>query len=301
MRWSANSLASPPRKHLNDDHREFLSSPNSHGMNIEKFTASDGTPCLICTPAATIGSRGKSIRAQMFEQKTPVPALGKVTGTLVLLHGRTGRKEDFLPIAERFCAVGFRCIVPDLPAHGDSPKKFTTYGIQEAYLPALILNESARHFHFSPQPCGLMGISMGGSIAVHSAAMPDAPWKALVIISSFDTLEANVKRQISSRKENLFSEIGAAGIASIYKMKTGTNLSDIRPFVHAARIHVPTLIAHGTQDTVISSASGRRLFESIPSSTETQWIDIPSANHSNVFVTNYPIYASMAKWMMGHL
>jgi pimeloyl-ACP methyl ester carboxylesterase len=155
-----------------DDHRQFLADPAEHGMRIERFTASDGTPSLICTPAGNSGRRGAIIRQQLREENPDMPSFGTVTGNLVFLHGRKGRKEDYLPVAERLCAAGFRCIIPDLPAHGDHPGKVTTYGVREAFLSSRVLREAAAHFGFRKQPCGLVGMSMGVSVAVHAAALP---------------------------------------------------------------------------------------------------------------------------------
>jgi len=151
--------------------------------HFDRFPASDGTPCLIVTPSGNPGERGAKIRKQLAERGVTLPPFGKITGTLVLAHGRKGRKEDYLSIAERLCASGFRCVIPDLPAHGDHPATIATYGVREAGLPARVLDEASRKFAFDKQPAGLMGMSMGGSVAVHAAALTDAPWKALAEFS----------------------------------------------------------------------------------------------------------------------
>ena len=150
-------------------------------MRIEPFTASDGTPCLVVSPSGNLGERGEVIRKQLTERGLTLPPFGLVKGTLVLTHGRKGRKEDYLSIAERLCAVGFRCVIPDLPGHGDHPADIATYGVREAGLPVRVMNEASRKFGFDPQPAGLMGMSMGGSVAVHAVDQPGTPWKALVV------------------------------------------------------------------------------------------------------------------------
>ncbi|RYD40465.1 MAG: hypothetical protein EOP85_14205, partial [Verrucomicrobiaceae bacterium] len=136
--WAGSEIASPPRRGLMDYHEEFLADAAARGVRIEKFTASDGTPCLVCTPLSdgTTGERGAKIRQQLTGRGINLPPAGTTSGTLVLLHGRKGRKEDYLPIAERLCASGFRCIIPDLPAHGEHPTGTVTYGVREAGIPA---------------------------------------------------------------------------------------------------------------------------------------------------------------------
>lgn len=300
MWWAGSEIASPPRRELMDYHHEFFADPATRGVILTRFTASDGTPCLICTPLpdGTTGERGTKIRQQLTGRGIPLPPAGKTVGTLVLLHGRKGRKEDYLPIAERLCASGFRCIIPDLPGHGEHPASTTTYGVREAALPARVLAEAAEKFKFAPQPAGLIGRSMGGSVAVHSAALPDAPWKSLVVICSFDSFPKVIESQASRYIGSTLGPLWAQGSTAVYQHKTGLPLSAIQPRDHAASITIPTLIAHGTDDKVSSLACGRCLFDAFPATTPKKWIEIPDADHDNVLITAYPIYADIAEWML---
>jgi pimeloyl-ACP methyl ester carboxylesterase len=286
---------------LMDYHREYLDQPARYGIRIERFTATDGTPCLFVTPAATPGERGVKIRQQLTERKIAIPPFGEIRGSLVLTHGLKGRKEDYLSIAERLCAVGFRCVIPDMPAHGEHPVETITYGVREASLPAQMLKEAAGKFGFPVQPAGIMGMSMGGSVAVHSAALPDAPWKALVVVASFDSLLEIIQGQAAQHAGVSFGPDLARAAGDWYRERTGIPLSDIQPVQRAATLRIPTLIAHGTDDTVAPLAAGRRLFEALPEATTKQWIEVPDAGHHNVFVTSYPIYSEIAAWLMAHV
>ena len=136
--WPGDQLASPTRRPLQDYHREFLADPAAHGVSVESLTLSDATPCLMVQPRADgkLGTRGLKLRDQFKTETIALPTAGQVIGTLVLVHGRKGRKEDYLLIAERLCAVGFRCILPDMPAHGEHPEAYATFGIREADIPA---------------------------------------------------------------------------------------------------------------------------------------------------------------------
>lgn len=301
--WSGSEIASPSRRPLMDYHRDFLSNPAAHGIHIETFIASDGTPCLIVTPepSGRLGDRGTIIRQQLDEHGRSLPPPGEIIGTLVLTHGRKGRKEDYLPIAERLCAVGFRCLMPDLPAHGDHPAAMATYGIREKGLPHLVLREAAEHHAFHPAPAGLIGMSMGASVAVHAAAREDAPWRALVVISSFDSLKNVVYGQASRRVGNMIAAPFCTTSFWVYEWKTGIRLDEIQPREHAASIRMPTLVAHGTADHVIAASAGRNLFEALPKDVPNQWVEVPGADHDNVLITDFPIYAEIAEWMLRHL
>ena len=298
--WAGTEIASPTRRPLMDYHREFLSNPAAHGLVVARFTASDGTPCLVCTPdpSGKLTDRGNKIRQQLTARRLDLTPFGKVVGTLVLVHGRKGRKEDYLAIAERLCAVGFRCVIPDLPAHGDHPASLATYGVREAELPARVLDEAARKFAFDPQPAGLIGMSMGGSVSVHAADRPAAPWKALAVICSFDSFPKVIESQASRYLSPALGPCWAQATDIVYHWKTGIHLSDIQPHRHAASVTIPTLIAHGTADRISSITRGKNLYESLPTATQKQWIEIPGAGHDNVLITAYPIYADIAEWML---
>jgi uncharacterized protein len=301
--WAGSEIAKPPRRPLHDYHQEYLTQPAAHGIVIEKYTTLDGTPCLVCfpEPSGNFAERGNKLRQQLTARGITLRPAAEIVGTLVLLHGRKGRKEDYLPIAERFCAAGFRCVIPDLPAHGDHPHPLATYGVREAELPARVLAETAQHFSFEAQPAGLLGMSMGGSVAMHAAACQDGPWKSLIIIASFDSFSQVIEAQASQKIGTLLGPILARGIDEIYHRKTGIHLADIEPRKHAASITIPTLIAHGTADRVASLQAGKKLFDSLPDTTTKRWLEIPAAGHDNVLITDFPLYAELSSWMLTYV
>ena len=224
--WAGDQLASPSRRPLQDYHREFLADPAAHGVSVESLTLSYATPCLMVRPRADgqLGTRGLKLRDQFKTETIALPNAGQVIGTLVLVHGRKGRKEDYLPIAERLCAVGFRCILPDMPAHGEHPEAYATFGIREADIPARALQESVEKFKFNPMPAGLMGMSMGGAVSMHAAARPDQPWQALVILSSFDRLETAIQKNVSDRVGCFLGNAWAGMAGWIYQWKQASRL-----------------------------------------------------------------------------
>lgn len=301
--WATNELAHPPRRPLQDYHQEFLTDPAAHGVAVKPFTCADGTPCLVCEPLADgrLGKRGQTVREQMQKKNLTLAPAGRVIGNLVLVHGRRGRKEDYLLIAERFCAAGFRCLLPDLPAHGDHPAQTACYGVKEAHFPAMVLKEAAAMFHFDAQPAGIMGMSMGGAVSVRSLSLQEAPWRAAVLVSTFDTLDSVVRHQSTA----LAGEWGGALLRGIterwYARKTGVAIGDANSIQIAPTLRCPVLVAHGTADSVIPLECGRRLYEALPATLEKRWVEIPGADHDNVLITDFPIYAEMAEWFLRHV
>lgn len=300
---AADQLAHPPRRPLQDYHHEFLAAPSGHGVVLKSFTCSDGTPCLMCepSPGGTLGKRGQVIRDQMQKKGITLPPPGKITSSLVLVHGRRGRKEDYLLIAERFCAVGFRCILPDMPAHGEHPGPIASYGLKEWHIPALALNEAAAKFGFDPQPAGIMGMSMGGAVTVRALVKNQVPWRAAVLVSTFDTLDSAVCQQASVWLGSWGGSILRGMVGPVFEWQTGVKIEAASSIALAPEIKCPFLVAHGTSDHVIPIGCGRRLYAALPASIEKRWVEIPGADHNNVLVTDFPIYAEMAEWLLRHV
>lgn len=86
--------------------------------------------------------------------------------TVVMLHGFTGSKENWFPLARRL-RERYRVVVPDLPGWGESNR------IDDANYGFLAQSERVAHFlqAVSPdEPVVLLGHSMGGGIAALTAA-----------------------------------------------------------------------------------------------------------------------------------
>lgn len=274
--------------------------PAEHGLSITSFTLDDGTPSLLCAPLPSghIGSRGQKIREDLAARNISPPPAGQIIGTIVLVHGRRGRKEDYLPIAERLCAVGFRCLLLDLPGHGDNTSAVATYGVREAALPSRLLDTASKKFHFDPQPAALFGMSMGGSVAIHSCAQSDAPWQSLVVVASFDDFSTVVREKATSRVGETLGSCWFEATDYLFQAKTHLSTSAVRPAKIASSLKLPTLLAHGTADQAVPMSSGKRLFDAFPE--PKRWIEIPGAGHDNVLITDFPIYAEIAAWFLAH-
>lgn len=301
--WCASEIAEPKRRQVQAGAAAYLDGTAKAGFAVEKFVSTDGMPCLVCEPEAVgvFSKRAALIRQQFAKKGIVLKPAPEIVGTILILHGRGGIKEDYLPVAERFCAVGFRCVIPDLPGHGKNAGRYTTYGVLEAPEILKCYEEAAEKFHFTQQPCGIFGQSMGGAEAVHTAALEGSPFAAMVVVSSFDRLEAVTRSQANGM---LGSVLGAAVRVPADRMfgwKTGVKISEINPGEKAAKIRIPTMIVHGDADTFVPTSAGKALFESFPEDIEKQWIPIPTGSHNNVLITDFPLYLTMAEWFLKYL
>jgi pimeloyl-ACP methyl ester carboxylesterase len=286
--FGAGRLLMPPRKEL--------PSWSFSGMRIAHGTSARGTPYLLCTPdpASGPGERGRILRLQLGAAKTR--PFGEVAGTVILLHGWGMRKEALLSSAERFCAAGLRCVIPDLPGHGENPAPATGFGTGEAEgsLPGEVLDSASAKFHFPGQPAALWGLSMGGAYAVQAAAQEPGRWKALVVVSSFDALAPVVDGAMDGYCRGL-STLVNPGLDLAVRARGGFWLSEVRPVEKARRLALPTLVLHGTADDLIPIREGRRLYEAVADSRK-RWIEVDAARHGNVLGTPQHVFVEMAAW-----
>lgn len=290
-------LASPERRLIQDYHLDYFENAKTHGIQIEKLDCLAGkAPTLVVAPdaSASLGERGTLVRQQISDLGQPLAQNGQIKATLVLLHGRNGRKEDMLPIAERFCAVGFRCILPDLPAHGESPIGTSHFGLSdwERRMPAAVLEECARHYNFNMRPSALWGISMGGSFATAAASI-GGPWDCLVIVSSFDELDNVVTEQCKSNTL-------AAAVSFISQHHGGPDITKVSPRLWAQSSTQPVFIAHGTEDKLIDLETGHALFDSFPSA-DKRWVEVDGGSHHTILTTPMPLFSMMADWLLRHI
>lgn len=293
-------LASPSRKVIQDYHLEWINHSEQHGISIEFTVCLSGkAPVLVIEPALPLGERGIKIRNQLEQRGfsiKPVDKLISPSHTVVLLHGRNGRKEDLLAVAERFCAVGLRCLLIDLPAHGDSALETVKFGADEweRDLPYRALLECSRKFHFSPTDASLWGMSMGGSFA--NSALADVEhgdhWKSAIIVCSFDQLDKVIRAKCRS-------ELLTSIVSKVSENFGGARLGDVTPAEWVKSVETPVMVVHGNDDSLISRERGRALYNAF-ASTDKRWIEVDGGTHQNILVTPMPLYSEMLGWILQH-
>lgn len=302
--WVGSSrLLTPERRNLQDYHRDILESPAAFGLSISQHEARCGTPYLIAlpTPSPGIARKSRALRESLKSTPTPPRPWGQIQGTVVLLHGHSSRKEDHLPICERFCAAGFRCILPDLPGHGDSPLEHATFGLSEAALIENLVDEvqtSTRR-----DPTFLFGLSQGGAISILTAARNPERWAGVVSVAAFSSLDEVIAQSARSTlpmgRSTSFLCYQAVAVAS--RVRSGMDPARIRPADAARQLTLPALIAHGDADSYIPIAQGRAIFERIPS-MKKQFYTVAGGDHGRVLATDSDrLYPAICSFMLASL
>ena len=109
---------------------------------------------------------------------------------VLFCHGFLGRGEDWRPVVERI-GEGRRCLLVDLPGHGDSgPERVVgpwTIGATAAALIDLLDRETV-------EQCDLVGYSMGGRLALYTALRYPRRVRRLLLESASPGLESDAAR-----------------------------------------------------------------------------------------------------------
>ncbi|PWQ97951.1 alpha/beta hydrolase [Leucothrix arctica] len=296
-----NVIFSPPRRVLQEYHMQRVNDPTEYGLTVRQHDCLDGkAPCLLVEPDALAGPnyRGKLLREQLAERGVKLPAYGRVQGTIVLLHGRNGRKESLLAVAERFVAAGFRSIIVDLPGHGSSPLRAMSFGQSdfEKQLPKRVLQEVRSHFGLPDEPAVLWGMSMGGAYAVNAASDAAEDWDALVVVSSFAQLDEVLEAQLPMRWKPVFDYL--LPLLDVEQwLRRRPVPSAIRPAENAIKVTTPSLVVHGGRDYYVAQEQGERLYSAL-GSAQKKWLIVPNGGHRSVLATSMPVYAEMTEWLL---
>jgi alpha-beta hydrolase superfamily lysophospholipase len=310
------TLLVPPRRVPGDWQNVVLEDPARHGVVMERFStfAEDGVgiQALLVRPAALVGEsmRYREMQRRLGEAALfaplndearvdapgDAPAVARrgdrcatVRATVLLLHGRSGIKEDGVTIAERFAAAGLATVLYDSRGHGQSPAPFASYGKREVADLQQVMNALQSQYggrgDAGAVPLLVFGNSMGAAVTLQ--ALPkDTRLRAAVVVSPFADL-SELTGEMLRRRIPAMLRPGTVAIRSAVSLyargRAGFLLGDITPEKSAAAISVPTMVVHGEQDTMIPPNHGRRVFAAIDDDRKV-WRLVAGARHGNVLM-----------------
>jgi len=194
----------------------------------------------------------------------------------ILLHGKNGRKEDLLPLAERFIAMGFIVIAPDLPAHGNNSNKRLSYN--NIFIDS-ILNDAKKYINLDKK-IAIWGFSLGGAYAILNVANSKYNFSSIAVVSTFDSLENVIKDKTNTLFGTTFGDFLANSFISTAKLIYNSDLTKIDITKYAKKIKIPVLIIHGTQDRVIKYKRAKNLFRKFGS--KDKYIILDNSNHYTI-------------------
>jgi alpha-beta hydrolase superfamily lysophospholipase len=297
----------PKRRPLEDRHHQLLAAPAEFGLELEPIAVKlpDGVvlQTILATRADPMGFAEKTrhMESRLVEAGVIPPSGGR--GTIVLLHGRGGLKENMLSVAQRFVAADFRCLVYDARAHGQSGGRFCTFGKKETEDLSFLLSNlesilSARGE--SAGPFGVFGNSLGAAVILQ-ALSTNPKIEAAVTVAPFAELPEIVIRSSHRTIHPSLPEFLIRGPMKLGGWRAGFDPSSIVPSNAVAGVEVPIYLMHGMKDEVIPPSHSLRILDSL-GSKEKVWREIPEGYHSNVLAEGGDDhYQEMIEFFIRHL
>ncbi len=179
-------------------------------------------------------------------------ARGPRRGAVVYLHGSADNRASGVHLAGRFQPRGFDVLLYDSRAHGQSEGDACTYGYHEKR------DLSRAVDSLGGAPVAVIGVSLGGAVALQAAA--DDPRIATVVaIAAFSDL-----RTVAQERAPFFaSRRDIAEAFALAERQARFRADEASPLAAAGRIRVPVLLIHGAgyQDTPPSHS--QRIFAAL--------------------------------------
>ena len=195
--------------------------------------------------------------------------------SIIYLHGITDSKVSGLNYARLLIKYCRRIFLVDMRKHGDSEGVYCTYGYHEKNdVVTLIDKIKAEH---PKTDIMLLGVSMGGAIAIQTAAIDKRVNRIIAVAPFFDLFSIALDHQ--ARKIGIRSKVllrlvlkRAEHIAKFYS-------SEVSPGREIKKIDVPILIVHGESDSSVK----REYQEKLKGLNENaRLLIIPGAGHVDV-------------------
>ncbi len=198
---------------------------------------------------------------------------------IVLIHGVGGDQRVWYPIVRSF-PQGFKLLAPDLPGHGRSGGEAigSVMGYAEAVLKGLGDEISGGI---------LVGLSMGGGVAIGAYLLSPHRFKGLVLVSSafrLPVIAHDVGRERMCGKIYLSQRLRKMCVKELRKVPDEVLRLDRKAAAYdlldvAHGVKVPVLFVHGSMDTLVNR---ELVMESFRRVDHPSLISLPSSHMLSV-------------------
>lgn len=194
----------------------------------------------------------------------------------LLVHGYGGSRSTWGPLSERLAMNGYRCYIPAMPGHDESPEAETSFGVGEA----MLLTEIAKEIRKRNPGCYLVGVglSMGGSALLMSSEASPGAYDALAADSAFAEFSAAIGGYYDAKVWG--GRYLLAPVTFFASKIAGIDPSAVRP-VESAKTWLgrPIAIIQGDEDRIM----GRRHAEMLSKASGAKVTWFRGAGHADCF------------------
>lgn len=204
--------------------------------------------------------------------------------SVLALHGFTGTPFELAPLVTSLEAAGFAVTAPLLEGHGATYEALS----RATWRGGLAGVEAA--FDALPAPVALIGMSMGGALAVRLAARRKEQVSALVLLGTplrFDPRVVAAVRALARLPRAAIPKVGGSDVFDPAMRRANPSMGafparalasyfelveEIR--ADLAEIRVPVLVVHARQDHTVPFANGLEIVARLRAPhVETLWLD----------------------------
>jgi pimeloyl-ACP methyl ester carboxylesterase len=253
-------------------------------LQPRRLTTEDYRSCTNITSPADLRLPFEDLGVQARDGVTLVgwfvSAESVAKGTIIYLHGVGDNRISGLPVAETFHDHGYNVCLYDSRRHGDSGGKFCTYGYQEKFDVAAVIDLLECSYASSLGKIGLFGVSMGAAVALQSAAI-DKRIVAIVAEGCFTDL-----RTISLDRQKRIIKLGWESLGDLVMRRAeriaGFECDMVSPLKAVEGVRVPVFFVHGTEDSVVNPRYSEMLYRNANEPKELYYIR--SAHHNDTWI-----------------
>jgi carboxylesterase len=197
---------------------------------------------------------------------------GSRTGVL-LCHGFTGSPQSMRPWAETLAAAGLSVSLPRLPGHGTTWQEMARTRWEDWFAE---VNRAFEELRGGCDEIFVMGLSMGGCLALRLAELHGAAVSGLVLVNPSVAPDtrlfalAPVLKVIVPSLKGIASDIKKPGVSEAgydrIPVKAAATLPGLWRVTreHLGEVAVPVLVYRSTVDHVVGPASLKVLREGVP-------------------------------------
>jgi len=243
------------------------STPKDYGMEFKdvEFKAKDGF----------------KIRGWLVVNKTASP-------TIIICHGFNTSRSDVLVLADFLFDGGYNILLFDFRGHGQSQGWYTSFGLQEQRDLAAAIEFLKNNQELKSKDFGVIGVSMGGSVAIMVAA-ENQDIKAVAADSPYVDLDRSIIRHTKFLLKVPFSEfLGRLAILS-YRLRFFTDSSKVSPIKVISKVSPrAVMVISATNDKRMPPEDAEELY--LKAGTPRELFLTLSAGHSESYWENTEEY-----------
>ena len=199
---------------------------------------------------------------------------------VIILHGMHGMDATSLfDYAKFIYDAGYTPIIVDMRAHGNSTGESLSFGYNEPLDVIAVIDYISADNDLKDKPIVIYGLSMGGSVAINTAALSDKV-DGIIAISPYKSIQGQVSDYMArDGASSLFIKSFMPAINLKLRMKFKTNPKINSPINQISKMRdIPMLIIHGDNDTQTNYNHSEELYSKSVSSNKQLWI-VEDAEH----------------------